>query len=76
MCANLFPRLFVEVFLRVNVTERHTEVRIGVSGASLPARGFLFQAEDFLRELETEIAELLQCQWGNGRVRAPPNVSN
>jgi len=64
------------VSLRVNVAEGHAEIRIGVPGASLPARRFLLQTEDLLRELEAEVAELLQRQGGNGRVYAPPNVSH
>jgi len=78
MCdlANLFSCLFVEMSLGVNVTQGHAEIRVDVPGASLPARRLLLQAEDLLRELETEVAELLQRQGGNGRVYVPPNVSH
>lgn len=64
------------MFLRVNVAERHAEVRVGVAGASLPARSLLLQPVDLLRELEAEVAELLQRQRGNGRVHVPPDESD
>lgn len=57
--ANLFSCLLIEISLRVNVTQRHAEVRVDVPGASLPARHLLLQAEDLLRKLEAEVAELL-----------------
>lgn len=74
--ANLFSRLFIEVSLRVNVAQRHAEVRVDIPGTSLPARRLLLQAEDLLRELEAKVAELLQRQGGNGCVHAPPDVSH
>lgn len=76
MRKHLFSRLLVEVLLRVNVAECHAEVRVRVPGASFPARCLLLQSEDLLRELEAEIAKLLQRQRGNGRVYGPPNESN
>lgn len=76
LCANLFSRLLVEVFLSVDITECHAEVCIGVSSASLPARCLLLQSEDLLRELKAEIPKFLQSQGSNGRIHAPPDVSD
>lgn len=76
MNANLFPRPLVEVLLGVDVAERHAEVRVRVPGAALPTRRLLLQPEHLLRELEAEIAELLQRQRRDGRVHAPPDESD